>query len=52
MAETEFSLVRFKGDKEKADAVYKGVNALTAEDIADVIYFCATLPAHVCINDL
>jgi hypothetical protein len=52
MAETEFSLVRFKGDKEKADAVYKGVKALTADDLADIIYFCATLPAHVCINDL
>ena len=52
MAETEFSLVRFKGDRERADAVYKGVEALTAGDIADVIYFCATLPAHVCINDL
>ena len=52
MAETEFSIVRFKGDKEKADAVYDGVKALTAEDIADIVYFCATLPAHVCINDL
>jgi NADP-dependent 3-hydroxy acid dehydrogenase YdfG len=52
MAETEFSLVRFKGDKEKSDAVYKGIDALTAEDIAEVIYYCATLPAHVCINDL
>lgn len=52
MAETEFSIVRFKGDKEKADAVYKGVKALSAEDIAEVIYFCATLPKHVCINDL
>jgi NADP-dependent 3-hydroxy acid dehydrogenase YdfG len=52
MAETEFSIVRFKGDKEKADAVYKGVKALSAEDIAGVIYFCATLPEHVCINDL
>jgi NADP-dependent 3-hydroxy acid dehydrogenase YdfG len=52
MAETEFSLVRFKGDKEKADAVYKGVKALSAEDIAGVIFFCATLPEHVCINDL
>jgi hypothetical protein len=52
MAETEFSLVRFKGDNEKADAVYKGVKALSAEDIAGVIYFCATLPEHVCINDL
>lgn len=52
MAETEFSLVRFKGDREKADAVYKGVKALSAGDIADIIYFCATLPSHVCINDL
>jgi 3-hydroxy acid dehydrogenase / malonic semialdehyde reductase len=52
MAETEFSLVRFHGDEEKAKSVYKGFEALTAEDIADVIYYCATLPAHVCINDL
>jgi hypothetical protein len=52
MAETEFSVVRFKGDTEKADAVYKGVSPLTAHDIAEVIYFCATLPPHVCINDL
>jgi 3-hydroxy acid dehydrogenase / malonic semialdehyde reductase len=52
MAETEFSIVRFKGDKEKADAVYDGVKPLTAEDIADIVFFCATLPAHVCINDL
>jgi NADP-dependent 3-hydroxy acid dehydrogenase YdfG len=52
MAETEFSLVRFKGDKEKADEVYKGVDALSAEDVADVIFFCATLPEHVCINYL
>lgn len=52
MAETEFSLVRFKGDSEKAGSVYKGIDALTADDIADVVYYCATLPAHVCINDL
>jgi NADP-dependent 3-hydroxy acid dehydrogenase YdfG len=52
MAETEFSVVRFKGDKGKADAVYKGINPLTGKDIAEVIYFCATLPEHVCINDL
>jgi 3-hydroxy acid dehydrogenase / malonic semialdehyde reductase len=52
MAETEFSLVRFRGDEAKAGAVYKGFDALTAEDIADVVYYCATLPAHVCINDL
>jgi NADP-dependent 3-hydroxy acid dehydrogenase YdfG len=52
MAETEFSMVRFRGDKERADAVYKGIKALTAEDVADVIFFCASLPEHVCINDL
>lgn len=52
MAETEFSIVRFHGDTEKAKEVYRGIDPLTAEDIADVIYFCAKLPAHVCINDL
>ena len=52
MAETEFSLVRFKGDNTRADSVYKGINALKGEDIANVIFFCATLPPHVCINDL
>jgi 3-hydroxy acid dehydrogenase/malonic semialdehyde reductase len=52
MAETEFSLVRFKGDTQKAKNVYTGINALTADDIADTIYYCATLPAHVCINEL
>ena len=52
MAETEFSLVRFKGNDEKAAAVYKGIDALTGEDIAEAIFYCASLPAHVCINDL
>ncbi len=52
MAETEFALVRFKGDKESAADVYKGFDALTAEDIADVIWYCTNLPPHVCINDL
>ncbi len=51
-AETEFSLVRFKGDEDKAKGVYAGLTPLSAEDVADVIYYCATLPAHVCINDL
>lgn len=50
--ETEFSMVRFKGDKEKADATYKGMVPLTGSDIADIIFYCATLPPHVCINDL
>ncbi len=52
MAETEFSLVRFHGNEDKAKAVYKGIKALQPEDVAEVIYFCATLPEHVCINDL
>jgi len=52
MAETEFSLVRFHGDVQKAKNIYKGIHALTADDIADVIYYCATLPDHVCINEL
>lgn len=51
-AETEFALVRFKNDEEKANAVYKGYTPLTAGDIADTVYYCASLPAHVCINDL
>lgn len=50
--ETEFSIVRFHGDEEKAAATYKGFTPLTAEDIADTIYYCVSLPAHVCINDL
>ena len=52
MAETEFSLVRFKGDEQKAKTVYKGIDALTGDDIADVIYYCTTLPDHVCINEV
>lgn len=51
-AETEFSMVRFKGDKAKADTVYAGYTPLYAEDVAEVIYYTTTLPAHVCINDL
>lgn len=51
-AETEFSLVRFKGDEETAKKVYEGFEPLTAKDIADTIFFCTSLPLHVCINDL
>jgi NADP-dependent 3-hydroxy acid dehydrogenase YdfG len=51
-AETEFSLVRFKGDEEKAANIYKGYTPLTAADVADAVYYTASLPPHVCINDL
>jgi 3-hydroxy acid dehydrogenase / malonic semialdehyde reductase len=50
--ETEFSLVRFHGNKEKADNVYIGFEPLMAEDIADAIHYILTRPAHVTINDL
>lgn len=52
MAETEFSLVRFKGDEDRAKKVYQEINPLQAEDIANITWYCATLPAHVCINEL
>lgn len=51
-AETEFSIVRFKGDEDAAKQVYEGYQALTADDIADTVLYCTTLPDHVCINDL
>ncbi len=51
-AETEFSLVRFKGDEEKANAVYEGYLPLQAEDVANSIYFMATQPAHVNIEEI
>ena len=50
--ETEFSIVRFKGDETKAAAAYKNYTPLTATDIAETIFYCASLPSHVCINDL
>jgi NADP-dependent 3-hydroxy acid dehydrogenase YdfG len=51
-AETEFSIVRFKGDEARAKSVYEGYQPLKAEDVADAAWYCANLPAHVCINDL
>lgn len=50
--ETEFSIVRFKGDKEKAGSVYDGYKPLVPDDVAEVTYYATTLPDHVNINDL
>lgn len=52
MAETEFTLVRTKGDRAASDAIYAGTTPLTAEDIAEQIFHVATLPAHIAINRL
>lgn len=50
--ETEFSVVRFKGDEQKAAATYQGFQPLTGEDIAASVYYCAGLPPHICVNDM
>jgi len=52
LVETEFSLVRFKGDEERAKTPYKGITPLNGDDIASVIFFAATLPQHICLNDI
>jgi 3-hydroxy acid dehydrogenase/malonic semialdehyde reductase len=52
MVETEFSEVRFHGDKERAESVYKGITPLSGRDIADVIFFCATRPPYVTLHDI
>jgi NADP-dependent 3-hydroxy acid dehydrogenase YdfG len=51
-AETEFSLVRFKGDEDTAKSIYNGLQPLTAEDVAEAVWYTTTVPGHVCINDL
>ena len=52
LVDTEFSMVRFKGDKDKAENVYKGFSPLKAEDIADVVRFAVTRPPHVVLADV
>jgi serine 3-dehydrogenase len=52
LVETEFSLVRFRGDEQRAATVYKGYTPLSASDVAETIVFCATRPAHVSIHDV
>ena len=52
LVETEFSLVRFDGDAERADAVYKGLTPLTGDDVADVIAFAATRPSNVNLDQI
>ena len=51
-AETEFSLVRFKGDSARAKKVYEGMIPLTAEDVAETLFWVASRPAHVCIDEM
>ena len=50
--ETEFSVVRFKGDQNRADSIYKGFEPLTPDDVADAVFYCINLPKHVCVNDM
>ncbi len=52
LVETEFSTVRFRGDRERAGSVYRGMTPLTADDVAQAVLFAATRPAHVTVGEL
>lgn len=52
MVETNFSIIRFDGDEQRAKQVYKGLTPLTGDDIADAVFYCATRPQHVNINEM
>lgn len=52
LVETNFSVVRFRGDKEKADNVYRGIRPLTGDDIAEVVYFAASVPEHIQVAEV
>jgi NADP-dependent 3-hydroxy acid dehydrogenase YdfG len=52
LAETEFSEVRFKGDRDRAKTVYEGLTALRAEDVADAVIWCVTRPPHVNVQSV
>jgi NADP-dependent 3-hydroxy acid dehydrogenase YdfG len=52
LVETNFSVVRFRGDKDRADNVYKGIHALTGADIAEVAYFAASAPEHMQVAEI
>ena len=52
LVETNFSVVRFRGDKAAADNVYKGIRPLTGDDIAEVVYFAAAVPEHIQVAEV